>query len=95
MAGRGNLFPQNYSTDDSSKSSLFHNTTPEDRGYLYPVDNKAVDDMRIITRAYAKNIGGLLIIPVLSRREYQKRDHPKLEDAVLVEDFEELVEAAL
>ena len=74
---------------------MFHNTTPEDRGYLYRVDNEVVDDLRRITRSYVKKIGGLPIIPVLPRREYQERDHPKLEDAVLVEDFEELVEAAL
>ena len=45
--------------------------------------------------AYAKNIWGLSIIYVLPRREYQKKDCPKLEDSVLVEDLEELVEAAL
>ena len=42
-----------------------------------------------------KKIGGLPIILVLPKREYQKKDRPKLEDSVLVEDFEELVEAAL
>ena len=77
MAGRGNSFPRNYSTGDSSKSSLFHKSTPEDKekGYLYPVDNKVVDDLIRITRAYAKKIGGLPIISVLPRREYQKKDH--------------------
>ena len=71
MAGQGNSFPRNYSTGDSSESSLFHNTTPEDRGYLYPVDNEVVDDLRIITRAYVKKIRGILpIIPILPRREY-------------------------
>ena len=54
-----------------------------------------VDDLRRITRAYAKNIGGLPIIYVLPRREYQKKDHPQLEDLVLVEDLEELVELSL
>ena len=53
------------------------------------------DDLRRITRAYGKKIGGLPIIPVLPRREYQKKDLPKLEYLVLVEDLEELVEAAL
>ena len=62
---------------------------------MYSVDNEVVDDLRIITRAYAKKLGGLPIIPVLPRREYQKRDHPKLENAVLVEYFEELVEVSL
>ena len=61
MDGRGNLFPQNYSTGDSSESNLFHNTTPEDTRYLYPVDTEVVDDLRRITRAYAKKIGGLPI----------------------------------
>ena len=42
-----------------------------------------------------KKIGGLPIISVVPRREYQKKDRPQLEDSVLVEDLEELVEAAL
>ena len=46
-------------------------------------------------RLYVKNIGGLPIISVLPRREYQNKDHPQLEDSMLVEDIEELVEAAL
>ena len=62
---------------------------------MYPVDNEVVDDLRRITRAYAKKIGGLPIIPALPRREYQKKDRPILEDAVLVGYFEELVEIAL
>ena len=97
MAGRGSSIPRNYSTGDSYESSLFHKSTPEDKekGYLYPVDNEVVDDLRRITRAYAKKIGGLPIISVLPRREYQKKDRPKLEDSVLVEDLEELVEASL
>ena len=97
MASRGSSLPRNHSTSDSSESSLFHKSTPKDKekGYLYLVDNEVVDDLRRITREYVKNIGGLPIIYVLPRREYQKKDHPKLEDSVLVEDLEELVEAAL
>ena len=95
MDGRGNLFPRNYSTGDSSERSLFHNPNPKDKGYLYLVNNEVVDDLRRITRAYAKNIRGLPIILVLLRREYQKKDHPKLEDSMLVEYLEELVEASL
>ena len=97
MVGRGNPFSQNYSTGDSPESSLFPNPTLEEKGreHLYSVDNEVVDDLRIITRAYANKIGGLPIIPTLPKREYQKKDRPILEDAVLVEDFEELVEAAL
>ena len=72
MAGRGSPLPQNHSTGDSSESSLFHKPTPEDKekGYVYPIDNKVVDDLRRITREYVKNIGGLPIISVLPRREY-------------------------
>ena len=54
-----------------------------------------VDDLRRNTREYEKKIGGLPIIYVLPRREYQKKDRPKLEDLVLLEDLEELVEASL
>ena len=97
MAGRGNPFPRNYSTYNSSESSLFPNPIPEEKGkeHLYSVDNEVVDDLRRITRAYANKIGGLLIIPTLPRREYHKKDRPILEDAVFVEYFEELVEIAL
>ena len=97
MASRGSPLPRNHSTGDSFESSLFHKPTPEDKekGYMYIVDDQVVDDLRRITMAYAKNIGGLLIIFVLPRREYQKKDRPQLEDSVLVEDLEELVEASL
>ena len=97
MASQGNLFPRNYSADDSSESGLFPNPTPEEKGkeHMYSVDNELVNDLRRFTRAYAKNIGGLPIILVLPRREYRKRDCPILEEVVLVEDFEELVETAL
>ena len=54
-----------------------------------------VDDLRRINRAYVKNIGGLPIVSVLPRREYQKKDRPQLEDLVLVEYLEELVETTL
>ena len=84
MATRGNSLPRNYSTGDSSESSLFHKSTPEDKKkrYLYPIDNEVVDDLRRITRAYVKKIGGLPMISVLPRREYQKKDRPKLEDSM-------------
>ena len=67
MVGRGNPFPRNYATGNSSESSLFPNPIPEEKGkeFLYLVDNKVVDYLRRITRAYAKNIGGLPIIPAL------------------------------
>ena len=76
---------------------MLHKPTPEDKdkGYLYPINNEVVDDLRIITRAYVKNIGGLPIISVLPRREYQKKDCPQSEDSVLVEDLEELVQVSL
>ena len=97
MTSGGSSLPRNHSTGDSFESSLFHKPTPKDKekGYLYPVYNEVVDDLRRITREYAKKIGGLPIIYVLPRREYQKKDHPQLEESVLVEDIEELVEASL
>ena len=97
MAGRGSPLSQNYSTDEISEISLLHKPTPEEKGkvYLYPIDNEVVEDLRRITQEYAKKIGGLPIILVLPRREYQKKDRPQLEDSVLVEDLEELVETTL
>ena len=62
---------------------------------MYSLDNEVVNDVRRHTRAYVKKIGGLPIIPGLPRREYKKKDHPILEDSVLVGDWEELVEVAL
>ena len=84
MAGRGNPFSQDYSTGDSSESSLFPNPSPEEKGkeHMYSVDNEVVNDLRRFTRAYAKKIGGLPIIPILPRREYQKKDRLILEDSV-------------
>ena len=97
MAGRGNLFSWDYSTGDSSKSSLFPNPIPEEKGkeHLYFVNNEVVNDLRRHTRASVNNIGGLPIIPVFPRREYKKKYRPILEDVVLVGDFEELVETTL
>ena len=97
MAGRGNPFPQNYSTSDSFESSLFPNPNLEEnwKEHLYSMDNEVVNDLRRHTRAYAKSIGGLPTIPDLPRREYKKKDCPILEDLVLVGDLEELVEVAL
>ena len=97
MAGRGNLFSRDYSIGDSSKSSMFPNPIPEEKGKenLYSIDNEVVNDLRRHNRAYVNNIGGLPIIPIFPKREYKKKDCPILEDVVLVGDFEELVETAL
>ena len=97
MDGRGNLFSRDYSTGDSSESSLFPNPIPKEKGkeHLYYVDNEVVNDLRRHTRAYVNNIGGLPIIHVFPRREYKKKDRPILEDSVLVGDLEELVETTL
>ena len=59
------------------------------------MDNQVVNDLRRHARAYVKSIGGLPIILDLPEREYKKKDHPILEDSVLVGDLEELVEVAL
>ena len=49
MAIRGNPFPRNYSTSDSSESSLFPNLILEEKWkeHLYSVDNEVVNDLRI------------------------------------------------
>ena len=65
------------------------------REHLFAVDNQVLNDLKRHTWAYVKSIGGLPIIPDLPRREYKKKDHPILEDSVLVEYLEELVEVAL
>ena len=62
---------------------------------MFSVDNEVVNNMRRHTRAYVKKIGGFPIIPELPIREYKRKDHPILEDSVLVGDWEELVETAL
>ena len=70
MAGRGNSFSREYSTDDSSETSFPQRPSPEEKvtKYLYSVDNEVVDDLRRITRAYANNIRGSPIIHALPRR---------------------------
>ena len=79
------------------ETSIPQRPTPEEKGigYLYPIDNEVVEDLRRITRAYAKKIGEFLIIPTFSRREFCKKECPYLEDSVLVEYLEELVEKTL
>ena len=93
MAGRGKLFSRDYSTGNSSESSGLHNPISEERGreHLFFVDNEVVNNLRRHTRAYVKKIEGLPIIPEFPRREYKRKDHPILEDLVLVGDWEEIV----
>ena len=93
MAGRGNPYSRDYSTGYSSESGGLRNPSQEEgnREHLFAVDNQVVNDLRRHTRAYVKSIGGLPIIPDLSRREYKKKDCPILEYSMLVGDLEELV----
>ena len=97
MVGRRNLFSRDHSTDDSSETSFPKRPSPKEKvtEYLKPIDNEVVDEFRRITRAYAKKIRGLPIIPALPRRELRKKERPYREDSMLVEDFEELVETIL
>ena len=96
MAGRGNLFSRNNPTSDNFESSFCPDpNTQENREHLFVVDNQVIDDLRRHTREYVKKIGGLPIIPDLPQREYKKKEHPILEDSVLVGHWEELVEVAL
>ena len=89
MAGRRNLFSQDYPTSDIFKSSLCPDpNTQENREHLFVVDNQVINEMRRHTRAYVKSIGGLPIIPDLPRREYKKKYRPILKDSVLVGDLE-------
>ena len=97
MAGRVNSFPREHSTNHSSEINFPKRPSPEKKvtENIYPIDNEMVDDLRKITREYAKKIGGFPIIPAFPGREFCKKDHPYCEDSVLVEDFEELVETTL
>ena len=76
MAGRGGPFSQEFPTGDSFETSIPQIPTPKEKGtgYLYPIYNKVVDDLRIITKAYAMNIGGLPIILAFPRREFRNVD---------------------
>ena len=74
MAGRGNRFPQNYSTSDSFESSSFPNLIlEENREHLYSVDNEVINDLRRHTRDYVKKIVGLPIIPDLPEESIRKK----------------------
>ena len=71
MASRGNPFFQEYSTGDSSETSLSKDPSPEtkvDHEFLYPVSLEVVNDIRRITRSYAKNLGVWVNILELPRR---------------------------
>ena len=78
MASKGIPISRDYSIGDSSETSFPERPIPEEKvtEYLYPVDNEVVDDLRRITRSYAKKIGGFPIIPTFPRRELHKKDHP-------------------
>ena len=54
-----------------------------------------VDDLRRITREYAKKIGGLQTIPELPRRRAPIREPTYPEDLILVGNLEELVNLSL
>ena len=86
MDGQGNSFSREHPTGHSSETSFPKRPNPEETftEYLYPIDNEVVDDLRRITRAYAKKIKGLPIIPALPIREVHRKDHPYREDSVLV-----------
>ena len=78
MDGRGHSFSQEYPTGDNYETSFPQRPSPEEKvtEYLYSIDNEVVDDLRRITRAYAKKIGGLPIILALLRIEVRKKDRP-------------------
>ena len=63
--------------------------------HLYPISLEVVNDLRRITRSYAKKLGGFSNIPELPRRQARKKEHPFIEDSVLVRYFEELVDLTL
>ena len=81
MASRGNPFSREYSTGDSSETSFPKdsnsggNDNPELEvlEHLYPVSLEVVNNLRRITRLYAKNLGGLQNIPYLPRRQAHRK----------------------
>ena len=103
MVGRGNLFPQVHSTNDSFEGNFPKRPSPKGKvkpqsdntKYLYPISNEVVRHLRRIKRSYAKNLGGLPNIPTLPRRQVHNKERPYLEDSLLVGDFEELVDLTL
>ena len=103
MLGRGNLFSQEFSIDDSSETIFPKESSPKRKAnnelefpyYLYPVSLKVLNDLRRITRSYAKNLRGLLNIPNLPRRQARRREFPYIEDPMLVGDFEDRVDLTL
>ena len=103
MVRRGNSFSQYYFTSDSSKTSYPKGSIPrervhlksENREHLYPVSFEVVNDLRRITRSYAKNLGGLSNIPDLPRRPAHRRDLVYTGNSVLVGNFKELVDLSL
>ena len=103
MVGRGNPFSKDHFTSDSSKTSFPKGSIPEgrvnleseDREHLYPVSFEVVNDLRRITRSYAKKLGGLPNIPDLPRILARRRDLVYTGNSVLLGNFEELVDLSL
>ena len=103
MVSRGNPFCREYSTSDSSETGFPKDPSPERKvnpelevlEHLYPVSLEVVNDLRRITRSYAKKLGGLMNIRDLPRRKSHIREIPYIEYSVLVGDFEELVDLTL
>ena len=99
MASRGNPLSQDHFTSDSSETSFPKGSIPEgrvnleskDQEHLYPVSFEVVNDLRRITRSYAKKLGGFPNIPDLPRRLARRRDIVYTGNSVLVGNFEEFV----
>ena len=99
MAGRGNLFSQDHFTSDISETSFPKDSILEGRvnpelevqEHLYHVSFEVVNDLRRITRSYAKKLGGLLNIPYLPRTLACRRDLVYTGNSVLVGNFKEFV----
>ena len=83
MASRGDPFSQEYSTSDGSKTTFPKDPSLErkfDPKFLYLVSLEVVNDLRKITRSYAKKLGGFPNIPHLPRRQDYRRECPYTKD---------------
>ena len=62
---------------------------------MYVVPFEEVDQFRRHTRSYIKKLGGIKVIPSLSRRKASNKLASYTKDSILVENLEELVDISI
>ena len=103
MVGRGNPFNRNYFMGDSCETKFLGDFISEERvgseeeglEHLYAIPFEEFNHLRIHTRYYIKQLGGLRVIAALPRRWASRKVPTYNEDLILVENLKELVKLSI